>query len=173
MRKGQKWSLQQRNKFMNNIKTRDYYGENNPKWRGGRIVRTDGRVCVYAPNHPHANLYNGTHILEYRLIAEEKIGRYLLPTEIVHHIDGNVLNNNPDNLEVITQSEHCKLHFQGESANSAKLKNKDIIYIRSKYKKGAKRDINNPYSVKNLSIKFGVNKTTIQKIVNNENWKHI
>lgn len=47
----------------------------------------------------------------HRIIAEQKIGRSLKPGEIVHHIDGNKRNNNPDNLVVMTQSEHCRLHF--------------------------------------------------------------
>lgn len=29
---------------------------------------------------------------------EEKIGRYLEPEEVVHHIDENKKNNDPDNL---------------------------------------------------------------------------
>ena len=47
----------------------------------------------------------------HRIVAEQKIGRPLRPGEIVHHIDGNKRNNDPSNLEVMTQAEHCKLHF--------------------------------------------------------------
>lgn len=46
----------------------------------------------------------------YRFLAELKIGRKLLPGEEVHHIDGNHLNNNPDNLLVVSASEHSKIH---------------------------------------------------------------
>lgn len=50
----------------------------------------------------------------HRVIAEQKIGRSLWPKEIVHHIDGNILNNAPDNLDVLSsQSEHAKLHGFG------------------------------------------------------------
>ena len=31
---------------------------------------------------------------------------------IVHHIDGNKRNNDPSNLAVMTQSEHCRIHFK-------------------------------------------------------------
>jgi hypothetical protein len=86
-----------------------FIGSNNPKWRGGKIKMQDGRVAVYAPDHPKSCLFGGTHILEYRLIAEKKIGRYLNDDEIVHHVNGDPTDNRPENLEVMTQSEHAKL----------------------------------------------------------------
>lgn len=54
---------------------------------------------------------NGRH--EHRIVAEQKIGRPLNPGEIVHHIDGNILNNQPENLEVMTQAEHMRRHGLG------------------------------------------------------------
>lgn len=48
----------------------------------------------------------------HRVIAEQKIGRPLRPGEIVHHIDGNIRNNHPDNLDVMTQAEHARLHWK-------------------------------------------------------------
>lgn len=47
----------------------------------------------------------------HRVVAAEKAGRELLPGEVVHHIDGNKLNNHPDNLEILpSQSVHASLH---------------------------------------------------------------
>lgn len=48
----------------------------------------------------------------HRLVAEQMLGRPLEKGEIVHHIDGNKRNNDPSNLMVMTQSEHCRLHFK-------------------------------------------------------------
>ena len=53
--------------------------------------------------------YFGEHL--HRVIAAEKLGRPLIKGEVVHHIDGDILNNHPDNLEVLaSQSEHINLH---------------------------------------------------------------
>ena len=52
----------------------------------------------------------GTHVLEYRLLVEKKIGRYLTNDEIVHHINGDQTDNRLENLEVMTLSEHAKIH---------------------------------------------------------------
>ena len=46
----------------------------------------------------------------YRLIAESKIGRELTSDDEVHHIDGNHLNNNLENLIVVSRSEHTRIH---------------------------------------------------------------
>lgn len=47
---------------------------------------------------------------EHRTVAEQKLGRPLLPGEIVHHEDLDKRNNAPGNLEVMTQAEHARLH---------------------------------------------------------------
>ncbi len=44
------------------------------------------------------------------LIVEQLIGRRLFRNEVVHHIDGNTLNNDQDNLWLMTISQHMKAH---------------------------------------------------------------
>ncbi len=51
---------------------------------------------------------NGRH--EHRVVAEQMLGRPLRAGEIVHHIDGNKLNNDPANLAVMTQGQHMREH---------------------------------------------------------------
>lgn len=47
---------------------------------------------------------------EHRVVAEQKIGRPLGRGEVVHHIDGDKHNNHPDNLLVISQADHLRVH---------------------------------------------------------------
>lgn len=49
-------------------------------------------------------------VLQHRLVVERFIGRQLKKTEIVHHINGNRKDNRIENLMVMSQSEHMKLH---------------------------------------------------------------
>lgn len=46
----------------------------------------------------------------HRLTAARTLGRGLTSADIVHHIDEDPLNNDPQNLIVITRAEHMRLH---------------------------------------------------------------
>lgn len=48
--------------------------------------------------------------LVHRKIMEEHLGRKLKDNEIVHHKDMNKLNNDINNLQIVSRSEHIKLH---------------------------------------------------------------
>ena len=50
--------------------------------------------------------------VEHRKIMRLKLGRPLESDEVVHHVDGNPLNNKPSNLQVMTRSEHTRLHIR-------------------------------------------------------------
>lgn len=70
----------------------------------------NGYKLLYASAHP-ASGRDGT-IFEHRWVMEQKLGRFLERAEIVHHLDDNRLNNEIDNLVVMLQSEHVRLHSQ-------------------------------------------------------------
>lgn len=75
----------------------------------GHIVTYNGYKMVKAPGgHPYAD--SKGYVREHRLVVEQKLGRYLEPHEVVHHKDGNKMNNDPDNLELTTLSEHTGEH---------------------------------------------------------------
>lgn len=52
----------------------------------------------------------------HRVVAEQALGRPLRPEEIVHHIDGDPLNNESSNLAVVSRQEHFLLHMIKETA---------------------------------------------------------
>lgn len=47
---------------------------------------------------------------EHRFVMENQLGRPLKSYELVHHIDGNGLNNEPQNLQLTTTALHNKTH---------------------------------------------------------------
>ena len=55
---------------------------------------------------------NGKKVRAHRWIMEQHIGRKLLPEEHVHHKDGNPLNNDINNLEIIDHKSHMVIHKQ-------------------------------------------------------------
>ncbi|WP_298845597.1 HNH endonuclease signature motif containing protein [uncultured Clostridium sp.] len=71
-------------------------------------VIISGYRYIYSPHHPFKTSNN--YVAEHRLVCEKKIGRYLKNGEDVHHKDEDTLNNNSENLLVLTKSEHQKLH---------------------------------------------------------------
>lgn len=63
----------------------------------------------YCPDHPRAN--NNGCVYTHILVAEEKLGRFLVNGECVHHVDRNRFNNSPDNLIVFkTVADHTAFH---------------------------------------------------------------
>lgn len=71
---------------------------------------TRGRTGSIYTNGYHVQQLDGERLYTHRRIMENHLGRRLKSSEHVHHKDGNKLNNDIDNLEVITQHEHLRNH---------------------------------------------------------------
>jgi len=88
----------------------DWKKENNPNWGGGKSKLMSGYILIKCDSHPYVN--KAGYVLEHRLVMEKHLGRILLPSEIVHHINGNVQDNRIENLMLFSnQAEHNKHHF--------------------------------------------------------------
>ena len=113
-----------------------------------------------------------TKHLIHRMVAEA----YLPNPEglpCVNHKDGDKLNNRADNLEwcsysenMIHASKHGLLATIGSNNPASKLKEDDVNYIKSVYKKG---DLE--YGSSALGRKFGVDHKVIWAIVNGVTWR--
>lgn len=97
------------------------FGELASNWRGGRRLanKRQGYYYVYSPTHPHCT--TSGYVMEHILVAEKKIGRYLKRGEVVHHVNHIKSDNRPENLLVMTRSEHVHHHFE-EGNEVARLK---------------------------------------------------
>jgi hypothetical protein len=97
------------------------YGADNPNWKGGVARRTGGRIGIYSPGHPNAELVGKgktPYVFRYRLEAEKHLGRYLEPGEVVHHVDDQPTNDVAENLEVKpSQAEHAREHYYRRRRN--------------------------------------------------------
>ena len=79
-------------------------GPANPKWKGGTHTNGDGYLRITA------GPLRGVYV--HRLVLEAKLGRPLAPDENAHHIDGDRLNDHPDNLEAVHESEHGSITWR-------------------------------------------------------------
>ena len=74
-------------------------------------------ISVHVPGHHRANI-NG-FVAEHIIVAEQKLGRELSDSEVVHHVDGNKMNNSPDNLMIFrSKSDHTLFHKNGVAYNN-------------------------------------------------------
>jgi len=84
----------------------------NSNWRGGMMRGRDGRISLYKPDHPRAK--NGKYVLRSHIVWESHHGP--LPEGfIIHHRNGDYLDDRIENLECITQAEHIRLHCPEKS----------------------------------------------------------
>lgn len=77
-------------------------GENGPHWNGGRHLDSKGYVRIWVEGKGR--------ISEHRHVWEEAHGP-IPDGYVVHHVDGNPLNNHLSNLQLVTRAEHQQIHL--------------------------------------------------------------
>lgn len=111
----------------------------------------NGYLCFYDKDHPLATEACQYRVFLHRHIASLKIGRWLTTEEHVHHIDGDKLNNNENNLEVLTCSEHAKKHMGEVPMHICIVCNKSFR-ASGKINKYCSYNCNNINAVKNKEL---------------------
>jgi hypothetical protein len=89
-----------------------HLGKKSWRWKGGKIKSAPaGYIMIYKPDHPFVAKLG--YVLEHRLVMEKFLNRYLLPEEVVHHINGVVDDNRIENLMLFANNvEHKAWHYK-------------------------------------------------------------
>jgi len=100
-------------------------GDKNPLFRGDALIH-GGYRWLYVPEHPFT--VECGRVREHRIVAEKYLltdecsveingKKYLSPEYDVHHINQDKLDNRLENLQILTRSEHQKLHHRLKKEN--------------------------------------------------------
>lgn len=124
---------------------------------------------------------NGKKMDEHRYVMEQYLGRELTRDEVVHHKDGNKENNDIENLELMSLSEHSKQHRLGNTlSEEAKQKLSEALtgHIAANRKlsdeqvEQIKELHNNGISNRKIAKMFNVNHQTINDLINGKYYKN-
>lgn len=92
-----------------------------------RRVKSNGYFAVFIPDHPFA--FGKGYVYEHRFVMEKHLGRFLKPSEIIHHKDGNKLNNEIANLELCHSISTHKIKHRGANSKIKQIPNEPNLTI--------------------------------------------
>lgn len=119
----------EKNIILNNLST-DFWIEDTGRLRNARTRRWL-KGGVNKGYHFYSLYFKGK---QYILYTHRAVAQYFIPNEnpeatIVHHLDGNKLNNNYLNLQWVTPNEHNQTIKENNQANTKREPQKKIINI--------------------------------------------
>lgn len=80
-------------------------------WRYQQSRKNGNKYILLHKPHYEGSGKSG-YIREHRYVMEQHLGRKLLKKEVVHHVDGNTLNNKIENLTVMDKKEHDRMNVK-------------------------------------------------------------
>lgn len=148
---------------------------------GKDIIFLDGGYQCYIGK-------DGEKVYIHREVMENKLGRKLKKGELVHHKDTVKLNNDPDNLELSTESTHGKIHYnlktdkqkyefarsnpegkgkklKGSEHPNSKLDENKVKEIKLKLNEGNTQT--------SIAKEFNIDRSVIRAIKYRRSWKHV
>jgi hypothetical protein len=80
-------------------------GVNHPFWSGGYWIDVYGYKVI-----ENSTINNGVRIKEHRYVMENFLKRKLRKSELIHHINGDKLDNRIENLQIVSRKKHPTIH---------------------------------------------------------------
>ena len=138
-----------------------------------KIDKTLGYVYFLDRNHPLGSIGIG-RVYYHRHVASLMRGEWLDTDSIVHHKDGNKLNNTPSNLEVMSSAEHSSLH-QAELGNTSSSITCAVCGIKFKVPTSALslRVTCSTKCASQHSIKWNISKDDLEILIWNKSYSDI
>ena len=117
---------------------------------------------VRCPQNPGATKQG--YMTEQRFTMEQHLGRLLRHNEIVHHINHDKYDNRLENLQVVSHSQHAKLHHR-QPPSTRKLTSRQVHAILRLIQKGARQHW--------IAGRYGVKIDAINRLANGHTYQNV